>query len=222
MKTVQLWFLQLISFCGLIEASSDALVPKESNLTDYVLARQKRHQLIYENGGTIRLVVGPVMATQLEDPGVTWRSLVYYYTLHFGGYTLPSAPLYPWDKWETIYARSLQKQIQQLDSMPEDDTRVFAYAALERYMDQVSDGVQGRGHECLMRNICENAQIHQHVGIMAELVNILLTPGKALLDEDYKEAYAAGLGGVDCLIQFKKCPRGASILDEFIIDANDV
>jgi len=39
-----------------------------------------------------------------------------------------------------------------------------------RSMDRV-----GHGRQCLLRGICENAQVHHHVGIMAELLNVLLT-----------------------------------------------
>ncbi|KAH8304909.1 hypothetical protein KR018_012645 [Drosophila ironensis] len=196
----------------LVDTSSVAL----QNLTGYLHARQKRHQLIYRNGGTIRLVVGPVMNAQLEDP-VTWRSMVYYYVLHCGAFTLPSAPLYPWDKWETIYERSLQEKIRQLDETHEDTTRIFAYTALERYMDQVA-GLVGLGRQCLLRGICENAQVHRHVGIMAELLNILLTPGKTRLDAAYTEALESGKAGIDCLKRFADCPRGKSVLDAFAVD----
>lgn len=164
--------LLLICLVPLLHCSYDAIAPTQ-NLTTYLLARQKRHQLVYQNGGSIRLVVGPVMAVQLQDP-VVWRSFVNFYVLHFGGYTLPSAPLYPWDKWESVFARSLKEKIRLLDASHEDDTRLFAYIALEHYMDNESN-VPGRGRQCLLRAMCENAQVHQHVGIMAELLNVLLT-----------------------------------------------
>ncbi|XP_022216737.2 uncharacterized protein LOC111070476 [Drosophila obscura] len=215
-----IWVLLVGCFLCLASAAFDVVVPAAThNLTDYLQSRQKRHQLIYRNGATIRLVVGPVMATQLEDP-ITWRGLVYFWTLHFGGYTLPSEPLYPWDKWETIYARSLQEQVRRLDDSHEDDTRLFVYEILEKYMDQLSGSV-GLGRQCLLRGICENAQIHRHVGIMAELLNILLTPGKARLDVSYTQAHAAGLAGSRCLEQFAECPRGKSVLDAYAVDMAD-
>ncbi|XP_033242867.1 uncharacterized protein LOC108152415 isoform X1 [Drosophila miranda] len=214
------WMLLYGCFLPLASAAYDIVMPMATpNLTDYLHTRQKRHQLIYRNGGTIRLVVGPVMPTQLED-AVSWRGLLYFWTLHFGGYTLPSEPLYPWDKWETIYARSLQEQVRRLDASHEDDTRLFVYEILEKYMDQASGSV-GLGRQCLLRGICENAQIHQHLGIVAELLNILLTPGKARLDLSYREAYAAGLAGSHCLEQFEECPRGKSVLDAFAVDLED-
>ncbi|EDW70154.1 uncharacterized protein [Drosophila virilis] len=210
--------LLLVWLVPWLEASYDVISPTQ-NITAYLHARQKRHQLLYQNGGSIRLVVGPVMAVELQDP-VAWRSMVNFYVIHFGAYTLPSAPLYPWDKWESVFARSLNDKIRQLDASHEDDTRLFAYTALEHYMDNAS-GVRGRGRQCLLRAMCENAQVHHHVGIMAELLNVLLTPGKARLEEAYKEAYAAGLAGVDCCEQFHECPRGASALDAFTLDVNN-
>ncbi|KAH8405344.1 hypothetical protein KR222_005841 [Zaprionus bogoriensis] len=200
-----------------LNACHEVIAPVQ-NLTAFLHARQKRNQLIYQNGATVRLVVGPVMGVQLADP-VVWRSVVNYYILHFGAYTLPSAPLYPWDKWESILARSLSEKIRQLDASHEDDTRLFAYTALEQYMDNAS-GVPGRGRQCLLRAMCENAQVHHHVGIMAELLNVLLTPGKTRLADAYKEARAAGLAGVDCLQQFDKCPRGESVLDALAVDVH--
>ncbi|XP_016955384.1 uncharacterized protein LOC108028229 [Drosophila biarmipes] len=212
------WIYLFSGLLPLVRSAYDVVdLSVGQNITEYLLSRQKRYQLIYRNGGTIRLVVGPVMATQLEDP-VVWRGLVYYYTLHFGAFTLPSAPLYPWDKWETLYARSLQEKIRSLDESHEDDTRTFAYAALENYMDQVSGSV-GRGRQCLLRGICENAQVHHHVGIMAELLNVLLTPGRTRLDISYTEALAAGKAGIDCLSHYSDCPRGESVLDAYAVDA---
>ncbi|XP_017009567.2 uncharacterized protein [Drosophila takahashii] len=213
------WIYLFSGLLPLVKSAYDVVNPSVGqNITEYLHARQKRHQLIYRNGGTIRLVVGPVLATQLEDP-VVWRSMVYYYVLHFGAFTLPSAPLYPWDKWETIYARSLQEKIRSLDQSHEDDTRTFVYAALENYMDQVSGSV-GRGRQCLLRGICENAQVHYHVGIMAELLNVLLTPGKTRLDLAYTEALAAGKAGIDCLSHFSDCPRGESVLDAYAVEVD--
>ncbi|XP_017063349.1 uncharacterized protein LOC108102720 [Drosophila eugracilis] len=217
MQLVALIYILACLLLPMVRSAYDVVNPPVGqNISEYLHARQKRHQLIYRNGGTIRLVVGPVMATQLEDP-VVWRSMVYYYTLHCGVFTLPSAPLYPWDKWETIYARALQEKIRKLDESHEDDTRVFVYAALEIYMDQVSGSI-GQGRQCLLRGICENAQVNHHVGIMAELLNVLLTPGKARLDEAYTEALTAGKAGIDCLSHFQDCPKGESVLDGFAVD----
>ncbi|KAH8302474.1 hypothetical protein KR044_007330 [Drosophila immigrans] len=210
--------LSALCLLPLLHAAYDVVAPTQ-NLTAYLHARQKRHQLVYQNGATIRLVVGPVFAVQLQDP-VVWRSFLNFFVLHFGAYSMPTAPLYPWDKWESIFARSLSDQIRQLDATHEDDTRLFAYTALEQYMDSAG-GVTGRGRECLLRAMCENAQVHHHVGIMAELLNVLLTPGKASLGDDYREAHAAGVAGVDCLRQFHGCPRGDSVLDAFALDVSD-
>ncbi|EDV96962.1 uncharacterized protein LOC6558307 [Drosophila grimshawi] len=201
----------------MLHASYEVLEPTK-NLTAYLHTRQKRYQLVYQNGATIRLVIGCVMTVQLMDP-VVWRSLVNFYVLHFGAYSMPATPLYPWDKWESIFARSLNEKIRQLDASHEDDTRLFAYTGLELYMDNES-GVPGRGRHCLLRAMCENAQVHRHVGIMSELLNVLLTPGKARLDQIYREAHAAGLAGVDCLQQFYGCPRGESVLDALAVDVN--
>ncbi|XP_030385842.1 uncharacterized protein LOC115632736 [Scaptodrosophila lebanonensis] len=207
--------LLLCCFLPYMDAGYDMIGPVQ-NLTALLHARHKRH-LTFGNGGSIRLVVGPVFPVALGDKK-PWRGILILYNIHLGIYTLPSEPIHPWDKWEEIFARSLQRRIQELDVMQEDETRLYAYIALEHYMDHNQSGGPSVGRRCMLRSICENAQIHHHVGLMAELLNILLTPGKTRIDEEYKEAYAAGLAGVDCLEQYSECPRGQSVFDHFSVD----
>ena len=118
--------------------------------------------------------IGPSIPVRLDDP-VNWRSLVCSYSLQGGHYALPTKPWYPWDKWENLYARSNQHSQQNEHILPKyetDDSRLFVYSALESFINQNSNG---NGRECLLRTICENAQIHHHVGIMAEILNAILT-----------------------------------------------
>ncbi|XP_061391769.1 uncharacterized protein LOC133327223 [Musca vetustissima] len=178
----------------------------DRNLTDFRRHREKRG-LIFENGGAIKLVIGPIMPVQLGDP-IVWRSLICLYNIHVGDYKMPSTPIYPWDKWENIYARSKAFN----GKLEPDYSRELLYAALEGFMNRP----HGHGRECLLRSICENAQIDQHMDFFGEILNVILTPGKEDLDEDYRSAYEMGRNGVNCLKYYINCPKGANIFDQFI------
>ena len=52
-----------------------------------------------------------------------------------------------------------------------DETREFLYLVLEKLM----NAKHGHGKECLLRAICENAQIHHHVDLFSEILNVILT-----------------------------------------------
>ena len=120
------------------------------------------------------------MPVRLADP-ITWRSLVNSINLQGGHYALPTEPLYPWDKYEDIFARSMKNiaMMQARDhsvnsaELPEtDDSRLFVYRVIEKYLDLQNSGT---GQACLLRSICENAQIHLHVGMYSEILNLILT-----------------------------------------------
>ncbi|XP_030386197.1 uncharacterized protein LOC115633012 [Scaptodrosophila lebanonensis] len=194
-----------------------------SNLTEFLQHRQKRW-LIFENRGSIKFAVGPSMPIPLGDK-VSWRSLVLSYNLHGFQHNLPTEPTWPWDKWETLFARSMQAMRRNIERRTAsgavrypDDARELVYTAFEEYTTRRAGGNDPNlGRQCLLRSICENAQIHQHVGVFSELLNIVLSPGKADLDASYHDAYEAGKSGANCLRLFKACPRGANILDEYLI-----
>lgn len=91
------------------------------------------------------------------------------YNLQIGEYLIPSKPLYPWDKWENLYARS-NHQRQFLNPAP-DGSRELFYELLENFISQNATN----GRHCLLRSICENAQVHHHLGILSEILNVILT-----------------------------------------------
>lgn len=111
--------------------------------------------------------MGPIHPITSADP-IPWRSLICLYNIHVGNYKIPSTPLYPWDKWENLYVRSFSDSQVQLKT---DQSREFLYLVLENYMNDK----HGHGKECLLRAICENAQIHHHVDIFSEILNVILT-----------------------------------------------
>ncbi|XP_001353456.2 uncharacterized protein [Drosophila pseudoobscura] len=195
------------------------------NVTEFLGHRQKRW-LIYQNSGSMKFSIGPSLPIPLEDH-VTFRSCVLSFTLQGGTYSLPTSPIWPWDKWEGTFARSLTQMRRNIerhaasgDIRYADDARLLVYTALEEYMGRRNDNM-AVGRQCLLRSICENAQIHHHIGVFSEILNIVLSPGKADLDKSYHDAYAAGKAGADCLGLYRTCPRGDNFLDELLIVEHD-
>ncbi|KAI8123497.1 hypothetical protein CVS40_5825 [Lucilia cuprina] len=183
------------------------------NLTKFHSQRQKRG-LIFTNGGTLKLSIGPSMPVRLADP-IAFRSLVCSYNLQGGHYKIPPEPTYPWDKWEDTFARSLNQMRRRFENYGEydqDESREFLYMVLEKYMSR--NNVDGR--QCLLRAICENAQVHEHIGVFANVLDVVLTPGKENLDNSYRMALQAGRHGADCIKLFNSCPKGSSLLDQYI------
>lgn len=110
--------------------------------------------------------MGPIYPIQLGDP-VNWRSILALINFHVGEFKIPDKPLYPWEKWETLYARSQVNR----GNLQTDSSREFIYTALEFFMDK-SHGV---GRACLLRSICENAQVDHHMDLFGEILNVILT-----------------------------------------------
>ncbi|XP_061391768.1 uncharacterized protein LOC133327222 [Musca vetustissima] len=192
-------------------------IKTSTNLTDVRREHRSRRGLIFTNGGTIKLSIGPAMPVTLADP-ISFRSLVCSYNLQGGHYTIPTEPLYPWDKWEDTFARSLKDIKNKFERYGEyeDGSREFVYTLLETYISRNN----ADGRQCMLRAICENAQVHRHEGVFAEILNIVLTPGHEHLDKSYHMALQAGRYGVDCLQMYNLCPKGSSILDQFITDVS--
>ncbi|XP_068150071.1 uncharacterized protein [Drosophila tropicalis] len=195
------------------------------NITEFLLHRQRRW-LIFQNSGSIKFSIGPSMPIPLGDH-VTFRSCVLSYTLQGGTYSMPTSPIWPWDKWESTFARSLSQMRRNIEIQTAsgnlkyaDDARLLVYTALEEYIGRRNDDMS-IGRPCLLRSICENAQIHHHVGIFSEILNIVLSPGKANLEIAYHDAYTAGRRGINCLTQYDSCPRGLNFLDEFLVVENN-
>ncbi|XP_037940160.1 uncharacterized protein LOC119673024 [Teleopsis dalmanni] len=205
----------LLTFVWLRFPLAMAKINVSVNVTEFLNHRQKRH-LVFEGGGNIKLVMGPALPVPLGDP-VDWRGLIAAYNLQGGTYTIQSTPLYPWDKWETIFSRSVRRmraRIHYPDKFVEDDSRLFVYTALEAFMNKL----HGNGRDCLLRSICVNAQIDQHVGVFAEIYNIVLTPGNMLLEPAYKAAYDAGKSGIECNKLYGKCTVISNFLDQHMAD----
>ncbi|KAL5283626.1 hypothetical protein ACFFRR_006094 [Megaselia abdita] len=185
------------------------------NFTEY-RSRQKR-TLTFLGGGTNKMLFSGVWPVEFEDP-IRWRTLNCGYNLQCQ-YAVPVDALYPWDKFddEHYVTRSLQSIREEFDKTGQarsDEARLFVYTGLETYIDR-----QGKsGRECLLKAICQNAQIDAHYGIFTEILNTILSPGTDPLFEVYYSAYRAGKAGVNCEQLFHQCRRGDSFLDHIIVD----
>ncbi|XP_017128188.1 uncharacterized protein LOC108146654 [Drosophila elegans] len=217
------WTTGLLLAVGLLTLPSRGLSSR--NLTEFMGHRQKRW-LIYQNSGSMKFSIGPSLPIPLEDK-VTFRSCVLSFTLQGGSYSLPTSPIWPWDKWEGTFARSLTQMRRNIERQTAngevryaDDARLLVYTALEEYIGRRNNNLS-MGRQCLLRSICENAQIHHHIGVFSEIMDIILSPGKADLDNSYHEAYAAGRAGANCLGLYKSCPRGLNFLDGLLIVEDD-
>ncbi|KAH8363322.1 hypothetical protein KR084_008233 [Drosophila pseudotakahashii] len=217
------WTTGLLLAVGLLTLPAPGLASR--NLTEFMGHRQKRW-LIYQNSGSMKFSIGPSTPIPLEDK-VSFRSCVLSFTLQGGSYSLPTSPIWPWDKWEGTFARSLEKMRRNIERHTAngrvryaDDARLLVYTALEEYMGRRNNDLS-MGRPCLLRSICENAQIHHHIGVFSEIMDIILSPGKADLDSSYHEAYAAGRAGANCLGLYSSCPRGLNFLDGLLIVEDD-
>ncbi|KAH8366339.1 hypothetical protein KR200_000173, partial [Drosophila serrata] len=220
-----MWTTGLLLALGLLSLLSLGLGSDYRNLTEFMKHRQKRW-LIYQNSGSMKFSIGPSLPIPLEDK-VTFRSCVLSFTLQGGTYSLPTSPIWPWDKWEGTFARSLVQMKRNIERHTAnggvryaDDARLLVYTALEEYMGRRNNDM-AMGRQCLLRSICENAQIHHHIGVFSEIMDIILSPGKAELDNSYHEAYAAGKAGANCLQRYRTCPRGLNFLDGLLIVEDD-
>ncbi|XP_039488200.1 uncharacterized protein LOC120449667 [Drosophila santomea] len=217
------WTTGLLLAVGLLTLPSPGLASR--NLTEFMGHRQKRW-LIYQNSGSMKFSIGPSLPIPLEDK-VSFRSCVLSFTLQGGSYSLPTSPIWPWDKWEGTFARSLTQMRKNIERHVAnggvryaDDARFLVYTALEEYIGRRNND-HSVGRQCLLRSICENAQIHHHIGVFSEIMDIVLSPGKADLDNAYHEAYAAGRAGANCLGLYRTCPRGLNFLDGLLIAEDD-
>ncbi|XP_053955373.1 uncharacterized protein LOC128861335 isoform X1 [Anastrepha ludens] len=181
-----------------------------ANLTEFMQLQRQRRSLIFNGNGLVKIDAGVIASINLDDP-VDWRSIVSINNIQGGFYPLPYEPLYPWDKWEDIFARSL-KNLLPGSNYETDDSRKFAYAAIEALM-QLQ---HGNGHKCLLRSICKNAQVDEHVGIFSEIMDVVLSPGREDIDVVYMEAFQAGKSGADCLRLYAECRVSSNFLDQYL------
>lgn len=141
---------------------------------------------------------------ELEDP-ISWRVL--QLNLNFlAQYALPTQADQLYDLFEN-YQRSGQQDL-------EDTGRTLIYESLISFMNR--QGTNGK--ECLRKAICENAQIQHHEGIFAEVINVILTPGR--VNDPFKSDYESGRIGVDCQSSYPQCAQGDSVFDRCFLDGS--
>ncbi|XP_061388287.1 uncharacterized protein LOC133323369 [Musca vetustissima] len=149
-----------------------------------------------------------IIPTGLTYNSRPWRQLVMLYNFHYQ-YGLPPKPIYWWDKWDK---RNLNGNLGPLtyseDEFQTDEAQLFLYTFAENLMHRHG----GNGRECLLKAICENAQIDVHQGLYAELLYRFLRPHRNL-DSYYVDAWHMGLKGVDCQSNYPKATN--CLLDKY-------
>ncbi|XP_067613000.1 uncharacterized protein [Eurosta solidaginis] len=181
-----------------------------ANLTEFMKLNRQRRTLIYNGSGSVKIDAGAISGIDLGDP-IAWRNLVCINNIQGGFYPVPSTPLYPWDKWEDTFARFSRHSRSDVDYIA-DDSRKLVYNVLEILMERQ----HGAGHICLLRSICQNAQVDEHIGMFSEIMDVVLSPGKEDIDITYNEASLAGKAGADCLHLYAGCRVGTNLLDQYL------
>nr|XP_014100932.1 uncharacterized protein LOC106625628 isoform X2 [Bactrocera oleae] len=194
------------------ELFSAKLSPIQSgaNLTEFMNLRRQKRTLIFEGSGLVKIDAGAIASINLDDP-IDWRSIVSINNIQGGHYPLPTAPTYPWDKWEETFARSM-KHLQEQIELETDDSRLFIYTLLEVLMERQ----HGNGHRCLLRSICQNAQVDEHVGMFSEIMDVVLSPGKESIAVAYTDAFVAGKADADCMRLYSECRVPSNFLDQYL------
>ncbi|XP_073811841.1 uncharacterized protein, partial [Musca autumnalis] len=174
--------------------------------------RQKRH-LIYPKQGVFKLNFGYGYPIDLGDHR-PWRTLAVANNLQFN-YGIPTTALHWWNSW---HVRALQNKfdgvnylgpvMEPLNNFEKDEPQLFLYTWMENLMTRQNEN----GRECLLKAICENAQIDVHQGLYAEILYRFLRPHRNL-ESHYVNAWQMGLDGVDCQSSYPKAVD--CLLDRF-------
>ncbi|XP_061390953.1 uncharacterized protein LOC133326297 [Musca vetustissima] len=177
------------------------------NLHHWKQHRREKRYLIFEHSGVFKLNIGVAFPIDLEDKR-SWRTLAMAVNFQFQ-YNLPPKPIYWWDKWDTRSLNSLGSFIEsEKENDQTDEPQLFLYQWFENQMNRR----RTNGRECLLKAICENAQIDVHQGLYAEILYRFLRPHRNM-DSDYVNAWHMGLKGIDCQSNYPKAVN--CLLDKY-------
>ncbi|ALC41367.1 CG13869 [Drosophila busckii] len=177
-----------------------AVLGSAANLTAWRQQRRQKRFLIFENGGIVKAVTGVSLPVDFMEINA-WRQLVWLMNFHYQ-FAEPTTPIYWWKLWSGRELKGpLKLNKKQVQPAPEsfvlesevDVPQLMLYEFAVQYMNQLGQ----RGSDCLQRLICENAQVHEHSGLYAQLLHRLLSPHKSL-STHYLDAYDMGTHGIDC------------------------
>ncbi|XP_017093792.2 uncharacterized protein [Drosophila bipectinata] len=191
----------------------EAVSALEANLTAWRHHKRQKRFLIYQNGGVVKFVGGCAFPVPFMEKKV-WRQLVWLMNFHYQ-FNEPQTPIYWWNLWSS--SRDLKgSEIPAATPSPQiperllvDEPQLMLFKLAEGYMNQIGQN----GEACLERLICENGQVHEHLGLYAQILHRLLRPHRTL-DSRYLDAYRMGLHGVNCRKAFPKAHH--CLLDDYI------
>ncbi|XP_061388285.1 uncharacterized protein LOC133323367 [Musca vetustissima] len=199
----------------LSEQSESNTTSSSINLHHWRQHRREKRYLIFEDLGVYKLNIGVAFPIDLEDKR-NWRTLAMAVNFQFQ-YNLPPKPIYWWDKWDTRSLGSLGSfKESEKENYQTDEPQLFLYQWFENQMNRR----ETNGRECLLKAICENAQIDVHQGLYAEILyrflrNLFKEDNRENsgqmnfephrnMDSDYVDAWHMGLKGIDCQSNYPK------------------
>ncbi|BFG05578.1 uncharacterized protein DMAD_04278 [Drosophila madeirensis] len=200
--------MNLILILSLLSLAVEGARAMSANLTSWQHHRRQKRFLIYQNGGVVKLVTGCAFPVPFEEKKA-WRQLVWLMNFHYQ-FNEPQTPIYWWNLWNS--ARQLKGPAPAPAPPPPpvlDEPQLLLFKFAENYMSQIGQN----GTACLERLICENGQVHEHLGLYAQLLHRLLRPHRTL-DERYRDAYKMGRHGVDCRRAYPQASH--CLLDDFV------
>ncbi|XP_063701688.1 uncharacterized protein LOC134831799 [Culicoides brevitarsis] len=190
-----------VSAAGNSTALVRDFVPRRSNRTSKIL--------IYNRGGSIRMVCGILVPTFIPK----WQNINMLVNWSVG-FNMPTNA----NEWLQKFSGNANWAVtkRSMDVIEKgDDTRQRFYNFIEKEFARFGS----KGHECLLRTICEVAEAPiTHNGLIGELMQLVFTPGDdEQVNIEYKLAKKAGYHGADCQELYHECPYGHGFLEKFSV-----
>lgn len=102
-----------------------------------------------------------------------WRQLVLTMNFQYQ-FPVPARPWYWWEKWSRrqfpAALSASQSSLYEHKPSDKDEAQELLYLMFENFL----NSRQINGRQCLLRLICENAQIHGHHGVYSEILHRVL------------------------------------------------
>lgn len=118
-----------------------------------------------------QLSLSAVLPVCNKNQNTCKNPLLSTYTLYAGQYQLPSTILQQY--WsERVYQRKLLKRSTGSRFQLKDKFRLYIYQLLEEFFNYLTNSRSG--HQCLLRLICENAQILWQESLYTKILKTIL------------------------------------------------
>ncbi|XP_037953171.1 uncharacterized protein LOC119683535, partial [Teleopsis dalmanni] len=205
-----LFSLLLFSVLSFLVAESHSQF-REANLTQWREHRRQKRFILYTDAGVCKFSSGialPVVMGMKKR----WASLFALVAIQYQ-FSVPTVPIYWWDVWKNRALTDVSKNNKEKTNNANyiDEAQILLYNFVVEFM----NGKGINGSACLNLAICENAQIHEHRGVYAEILHRILIPHPSV-NEAYVDAFRMGRHGVDCRTKFMGAQN--CLLDNYVHD----